>query len=173
MALRENIEGLLRAPTTPKLATRIQVQYLQIKISDLSKEYWRLGREWWKIRTSFMDGPLKESIIDPRNQNGICMVCFATIVLGGEVAVSETADAAIVAVGNSFRLAIAQWNVPAVRRIGVSNSTKKEKPRFREDFKTGGPSYFRIRDAALLGLMNGSWKNPSDHIRDLPPKYMS
>ena len=112
MALRENLEGLLKVPTTRNLATRIQVQYLQVEISDLSRKYWRLEREWWKIRTSFMDGLLTRgiegSIIGAHNQSGICIVCFAMIVLGGQVAVPETADAAIVTVGDEFRLAIAQ-----------------------------------------------------------------
>ena len=174
MALRENLEGLLKVPTTRNLATRIQVQYLQVEISDLSRKYWRLEREWWKIRTSFMDGPLTRGIDYWRSQPKWYMhsvLCDDCAGRGGCCA--RDCGCCYRRGGRRFSVGHCTVRCSCCKNERGFKLDKKEKSQIQEDFETGGCNYIRIRNAALLGLKNGGWKNPSNYIRDLPPKYMS
>ncbi|KAJ5836680.1 hypothetical protein N7447_002706 [Penicillium robsamsonii] len=158
IALGEDIQELLEIPTTHDISTRIL--RLQSENSDLSKQHWMLEREWWKIRRSFVDGSLTRGIDFWRSyprwyMHSVVFVDCAE----GEDAVHATADAVLIALDETFRLVIAQWNARGFKL------DPKQKAQIQEAFKLGGSSDHRIRNAALLGLVSGSWEHPLDHVQ--------
>lgn len=179
MALREKIRGLLKGAIPDNNAPL--VQDLQEDISKLAKEYWNLERRWWKIRSSFKDGPLTRAIELWRSHPKWYM----------HRVLREDCAGRGGCCGRGCGCCSNRQNIPE-RKFAVGHCTVEcsccERPRgfeldpeqksqIQEAFKLDRASpgvwyYSRIRFAALLGLMVGNSDNPFDLIDEPPPRYV-
>ncbi|KAJ5443277.1 hypothetical protein N7445_004390 [Penicillium cf. griseofulvum] len=173
MALTEDIQELQKSPTHG-ISTRIRVLRLPSELSELSKQYWMLERDWWKIRRSFINGLLTRGIDFWRSHprwymhSVLCKDCAGR---GG--CCERDCGCCSNRTWRKFSVGHCTVECSCCEKARGFKHGAKEKAQIQEAFKLGGGgSYHRIRNAALLGLLSGSWEHPLDHVRDDPsPRY--
>ncbi|KAJ5774637.1 hypothetical protein N7457_009533 [Penicillium paradoxum] len=107
---------------------------VQAVLQALKKRYWLLELQWWKVRNSFVEGPLIRAFDLWRSHPLWYMhrVLFEDCVRKGD-AVAVTVDVALIArliKHDSLELDIVWWNVDVVTRLGgYESDVSKEQTR--------------------------------------------